>query len=671
MAESNTCPNPQLLARWNNGSLPEELFESLCNHLEQCVPCQSRLDKLDDHNSISLAQLNRISAAQMEKARQAIEADAPMAQVVSNWLTELRNARDSKFEPTLSLPCNLRQYEVESLLGYGGMGEVYKAHHKNLKRPVALKVMRSTRQNDPIAQEHFLREIETAGQLDHPNLVRAYDAWEQDGFIFLAQELLDGDSIRSLSKSGKMTGCHEIFDILFAVCHGLKELHHRGFIHRDIHPSNIMKLRDGTIKLIDYGLAVPSEIDRAETTQAGTIGYMAPEQSLSGAAIDRRCDIYSLGCVLRFLLRHLPTTSDARELDLREQLRSAAVTMTQPIPEERPSAIEDVLQLLGNMRKSDEIDETIKRKRIPNRMISFTFILITMGLITWRFLPINGKPESVLRQTNITEVPSTSMRISLGLKMVDIPAGRYTMGGIPGDSQNRLNELPQRSIDIKKPFRISAYEITIAQFRKFVTAAGYKSEAEKSGEGGWLPNRRSSYFKRDPRFIWSSPGYTVNDDFPVTMVSYNDAIAFCDWLSQYEGKTYRLPTEIEWEYCCRAGTTGSYPFPQNQKDEYVWWLESVGDQLAPRPVGKLKSNAWGLYDMPGNVREWCLDWYSEKAYQQDANLFPEGPPADELRAVRGGCYMDLDAFSRSSHRGYLIPTAVVANQGFRIVEVLP
>ncbi len=286
----------------------------------------------------------------MERARRAIEADAPMVQAVSNWLTDLKNTRDSKFEPALSLPCNLRQYEVESLLGYGGMGEVYKAHHKNLKRPVALKVMRSTRQNDPIAQTHFLREIETAGQLDHPNLVRAYDAWEQDGFVFLAQELLEGESIRSLAKEGKVTCCTEVLDSLFAVCYGLKQLHDQGFIHRDIHPANIMKLTDGTIKLIDYGLAVPCDSDWIESTQAGTIGYMAPEQSLPNAAIDQRCDIYSLGCVLRFLLQHLPTTSDAKELDLREHLRKIMVAMIQPLPEDRPSAIKDVIQSLENLK---------------------------------------------------------------------------------------------------------------------------------------------------------------------------------------------------------------------------------------------------------------------------------------------------------------------------------
>lgn len=235
------------------------------------------------------------------------------------------------------------------------MGEVYKAQHKTLRRSVALKAMRSTRQNDPVAQAHFLREIETAGQLDHPNLVRAYDAWEQDGFVFLAQELLEGDSIRSLAKKVKITSCSEIFDSLLAVCNGLKQLHDRGFIHCDIQPSIIMKLRDGSIKLIDYGLAIPSDTERTETSQAGTIGYIAPEQLLSGATIDQRCDIYSLGCVLKFLLRHLPMSSEANELGLREQLRILASSMTQPQPEDRPPDVTNVMQLLEKLRIPDVI----------------------------------------------------------------------------------------------------------------------------------------------------------------------------------------------------------------------------------------------------------------------------------------------------------------------------
>lgn len=271
----------------------------------------------------------------------------------------------------------------------------------------------------------------------------------------------------------------------------------------------------------------------------------------------------------------------------------------------------------------------------------------------------------------VVEESTTATQIPVDLKMIDIPAGQYTMGGIPGDSQTIPYELPQRIIDIKKPFRISAYEVTIAQFKQFVAAIGYISDAEKSEEGGWLPNRRSSYGSRDPHFVWSSPGYTVNDNFPVTMVSYNDAVAFCNWIGQRDGKIYRLPTEIEWEYCCRAGNATKYSFPPDQRNEYVWWLKSVGDQLSPKPVGVLKPNAWGLYDMNGNVREWCLDWFSETAYQQDANLFPEGPTFGQLRAVRGGCYMDLESFSRSSHRGYFAPSTSVGNQGFRVVEVLP
>lgn len=109
MTESNTCPDPEQLARWNAGSLPEEQFETLGNHLEQCTSCQNRLEQMDDQVSISFVHLNRISAADLERARLAIDADIPTVNSVANWLTELKNTRDSRFEPVLTLHCNLRQ----------------------------------------------------------------------------------------------------------------------------------------------------------------------------------------------------------------------------------------------------------------------------------------------------------------------------------------------------------------------------------------------------------------------------------------------------------------------------------------------------------------------------------------------------------------------------------
>jgi formylglycine-generating enzyme required for sulfatase activity len=671
MSERSQCPDQETLRSWNAGTLPRVQFESLADHLESCTACQASLDQLEVPSFVADQQLAGVTAADLERARVAIEADAPAVQAVSSWIADLQSHSPENFEPSLTVPCELRQYEVLKLLGHGGMGEVYHARHKRLKRDVALKVMRSHRQEDPVAQSHFLREIETAGQLDHPNLVRAYDAWEQDGYVFLTQELLDGDSLGWLASQGAIRSASEVLAYLDEICCGVEQLHDQGFLHRDIKPSNIMRLRDGTIKLIDYGLAVPADNDESGfTSRAGTVGYMAPEQASGCDALDQRSDIYAIGCVLSFLLHHLPAEqTDEQNATLRGELAQLADGMTQARPEDRPSTITAVRQRLEVLSKRNEITTVKSVSTNHYRVGAWLLGLILVSALATYYYQANQVSIRPSYASTTNGGQALQPRTPFKLKMVDVPAGEFVMGGVSGDEAVRAEELPSRTIVFSRSFRISACEITVGQFREFVEATGYKTEAERSGEGGWLVSRSSSFGKLDPSFIWSNPGYPVSDNLPVTMVSYDDAVAFCEWLSARDQKTYRLPSEAEWEYCCRAGTTEVHSFPIDKINEYVWSLETAGKNVFPRPVGTRKANAWGIYDMEGNVREWCLDWYSETAYQADAGRFPAGPETGEKRVVRGGSYSDRDRFFRSSHRGYWPPETVVGNQGFRVVEV--
>jgi len=676
MSDSDLCPDQETLVKWNEGTLAHSLFESVCDHIEECADCQRRIEAIDDRFHGVVRSLAGITEADLERARLQIEADSPAVKAVSSWLEGMQSSQWAPFEPTLQVPCDLRQYEVESLLGYGGMGEVYKAWHKNLKRPVALKVMRATRQGDPVAQAHFLREIETAGQLDHPNLVRAYDAWEQDGFIFLAQELLDGIPLPKVAAEGGIHNSSDAIAYMSAICRGVEQLHARGFLHRDIKPSNIMRLHDGTIKLIDYGLAVPADSAVQNTTpRAGTVGYMAPEQLTGDGTMDQRSDIYSVGCVLKYLLRHLPVVSpDDGDTGLRKELARLASEMTQAVAKDRPTSIANVRERLEQLQHSTVATPTSKKKR--DRYVQGFWLIglllvaaVVVAPATYLYIKKYAYVEPSRRPAP-EELPVAQPTPGFELKLVDIPAGQFVMGGVEGDTFLKSNELPRRTIVFSEPFRMSAYEITVAQFREFVHATGYKTEGERSGGGGWLPSVSSSYGTRSSEFTWSQAGYLMSENLPVTMVTYNDASAFCDWLSKRDQRFYRLPTEAEWEYCCRAGTGGLHPFPTKQINEFVWSQNNVGDYVAPRPVGTRQPNPWGIYDMIGNVREWCLDWYSETAYQADYETQPTGPETGELRVIRGSCFMDRDSFSRPSHRGYLNPTTVVGNQGFRIVEII-
>ena len=234
---------------------------------------------------------------------------------------------------------------------------------------------------------------------------------------------------------------------------------------------------------------------------------------------------------------------------------------------------------------------------------------------------------------------------SIGMKLVFIPSGELMMGSHESAQDtaeffNRMyhhdrmtangfdDEHPEHRVRITKPFYLGACHVTRGQFRKFVADTGYMTDVEKPGTVGWDSDNKRSESGR--RYSWRYMDFEQTDEHPVVDVSWNDAVAFCLWLSGKEGKTYRLPTEAEWEYACRAGTTtryywGDYPewFAKvaNEADAKAMvklrnWLatKDSGVYRVTAPAGSFAPNAFGLYDMHGNGWQWCSDWYDEKSY---------------------------------------------------------
>ena len=172
--------------------------------------------------------------------------------------------------------------------------------------------------------------------------------------------------------------------------------------------------------------------------------------------------------------------------------------------------------------------------------------------------------------------------------------------------------------------------------------SGYKTEAEKDGKGGYGWNEDAKKFEQNPRYTWPNPGFEQTDEHPVVNVSWNDAVAFAEWLSQKEGKTYRLPTEAEWEYACRAGTTTRYSCGDDPeglaevgniadataREKYPDWTRRIAARdgfVYTAPVGQYRPNAWGLHDMHGNVWEWCSDCYGADYYKGSPRGRPRRP----------------------------------------------
>ncbi|MCA9056442.1 MAG: SUMF1/EgtB/PvdO family nonheme iron enzyme, partial [Planctomycetaceae bacterium] len=240
-----------------------------------------------------------------------------------------------------------------------------------------------------------------------------------------------------------------------------------------------------------------------------------------------------------------------------------------------------------------------------------------------------------------------TVRNRAGGELLLIPPGEFLMGSTSSqvdqiaklDSafvrESADDEQPQHRVRITEPFYLGTYEVTKAEFAKFVAATGYKTEPERDGEGGYGWNGTTEKFEgRKPQYTWKSWGGNPSDHSPVVNVTWNDATAFCEWLSKEEGTTYRLPTEAEWEYACRAGTTSLWS--HGDDPEGLALVGNIWDAAAKRkfqkypqdigiraddgweftaPVGRFRANNFGLYDMHGNVWEWCGDRYDAEVYK--------------------------------------------------------
>lgn len=275
----------------------------------------------------------------------------------------------------------------------------------------------------------------------------------------------------------------------------------------------------------------------------------------------------------------------------------------------------------------------------------------------------------------------------LGMKFRFVPAGKFWMGQSSVDTANPSQVDEKRHwVTLSNGFYLGAHEVTTGQFRQFIQATGYKTEAER-GKGGTGFNVTKNSLERQPTFSFVFTGFVRNDDHPVVNVSWNDAAAFCKWLSESERTLYRLPSETEWEFACRAGTdtsfsTGDDPeqlksygnladeslldrFPSwKSTSEYNRFLQSRDGFVFTAPIGSFKPNGLGLFDMHGNVWEWCADGYGD--YPAGEVVDPSPALGGKERVFRGGAWDVGSFYVRSAKRGHNTPDYVASNLGFRV-----
>ncbi|MCL4205629.1 MAG: SUMF1/EgtB/PvdO family nonheme iron enzyme [Pirellulaceae bacterium] len=584
-------------------------------------------------------------------------------------------------------------FQLQTLLGRGGMGEVWKAWDQKADRPVVIKLVPPELQR---ADEEMARVRDTFRRvhaLQHQHICPLY-LLDEDLRLgwYLVMKYIDGQTLSSYraTYAARHGGfpVEQAVKVLRPVAEALDYSHRHKVIHRDIKPQNILVVGDADdVQVVDFGLAAEIRTSASRYTQvqmdtSGTRPYMAPEQ-WKGQFQDAATDQYALATVAYELLAgRLPFESDDFDIlracvlnDPPESIQGLADSVNRVLliglakrRQERFASCPEFVQAIQETQPSQAVREPTPeqpvRKSMPEQPAPEAEKPHRVAAPKVGRAAVQAKPNPLEPQIQAATGPPTGITNSIGMKMVLIPEGSFLMGSSAID-----HETPEHRVRITKPFYLGIYPVTQAEYQRVM---------------GVNP----SHFQRSNGLLglFAKP---AEPQRPVEQVSWVDAIEFCQRLSAQENTKYRLPTEAEWEYACRARSTGRWCFGDNEW-EYAWggsirrWCfgetESLLGQYAwyatnsdsgTHPVGLKKPNAWGLYDMHGNVSEWCADWFDANYYKQFADEVawdPTGPSGGSNRVFRGGSWGLVASLCRSACRGALAPGHRNINVGFRLAR---
>ena len=625
------------------------------------------------------------------------------------------------------------QYRIVKKLGEGGMGIVYLAEDMELAdRSVAIKVLRPVLSGNVRAVENLRREALTVISLNHPNIIRLYGFHSDEEIKFLVMEYIEGQTLEEVltGRADHRLGFEQCVRIVEQVAGALDHAHSQrpAVVHRDLKPSNIMMDKAGWVKVLDFGIAREMKDSYTRVTgqqTSGTLPYMSPEQ-LRGKGADPEMDIYALGAVcyeclsgrtpfhtgdVGYQIIHEPPPVLE---DVPSQVNEALQRALAKDPQQRPRSAGQFLGLLRGSRPADVaappaaevvspsapdqnaepqpvepeppwVQAVARRRPKRSKRKLLVLLIFLTGAIGVGFFFRNEvlyfveDRYPIPRYGLVTSDPQLEASLSFrslversidlgdGVKMefILIPPGSFLMGSANPDAYAAPDEGPQHLMYVGGPLYVGKYEVTQAQWRQVM--------------GTTLRQQRARAISRLPQGTPTGSEFRLcgqGRNFPMYYVNCEEANEFCQKLSDRQHLLFRLPTEAEWEYACRAGTEWDYFFtpvpvaPGGLRD-YAWDMWNSGSRA--HPVGQKMPNPWGLYDIYGNVAEWCSDEY--QPYFSPAGWgFDKGgagigfaPGQPPLRVVRGG-YHDSDTMNcRSPRRGQADPLKGVPGIGFRVV----
>ncbi|MCR9232408.1 MAG: protein kinase [bacterium] len=364
------CPDHQEMYRFVMGDLDEPSSQILSSHLEQCPQCNDIIAMEDE---VLLAWLRR----GLKTPLPADDPDILNAIQIAKQAGIRRSTASPESPPLPSMPAEIRDYQILEQIGAGGMGIVYRALHRRLKREVVLKVLNQRMSDDPSAVMRFEREMEAIGRLNHAHIVAAHDAGEVEGTHYLVMEYVDGITVSQLSRKLKQLSLTDACEIARQTAEALEFAHQQSLIHRDIKPSNLMISKAGIVKVLDLGLArlLKQELPDSELTNAGqimgTVEYMAPEQAESLTDVDFRADIYSLGVTLYKLLAGASPYRFDEQNPAWKRLQKITTQTPIPLTEFRAELPPPLIQLVSDMLEREPAKRPASMAEVAERLQPF------------------------------------------------------------------------------------------------------------------------------------------------------------------------------------------------------------------------------------------------------------------------------------------------------------
>ena len=679
------------------------------------------------------------------------------------------------------------RFTLLRLLGRGGMGVVWLARDEVLEREVALKFLNQLGGLDTQALAELKAETRRALELTHPNIVRVYDFWEEDGLGAISMEYVEGASLATL----RLEQPERVFQPaalrawLGQLCAGLSHAHEQGkVLHRDLKPANILIAKNGVVKVTDFGIAttlseatIRLSATATSLSGAGTPAYMSPQQ-LSGAHAAVTDDVYSFGAMVYELLTGQPPffsgdivaqvhTKIPESVAKRRAALGLSGDTVPPLwvdtlaaclakdPWRRPQSMRDVAKGLGivleaprenrqgRMRPPTPPPAVVPEEpsfaryhlwRLSNLLFEQVGLVMKLGVLGLLFLVYwynvvyspRARTERA-QQARLEEARLDRSDLPGTLILTSIPAGAsvriLTEGGLPvansAESPTPFKRelkpgaclvelsLPgyhrvRRTVQIRprkdvpaevemelRPEGTEGEEATpgrvhqvpdLGMTMQWVSPGSFRMGSEHRGfagsvaqvtltKGFWLCTTEVTGNQFVTLMNARQLRYVAND-CAVAQVDHEQAMKYCEVLTQRErkagrlpdGYAYSLPTEAQWEYACRAGSTGEF---EGEVGELAWYVRNSGRSSSR--VAQLKPNAWGLYDMHGNVAEWCLDKFGPTpsgVLTDPYGILPSG-----YYVVRGGGFEDSASNCSSSARFGEFPVTAQDDIGFRVALV--